>query len=111
VNTWLACLAVVALASISSAQDSKPKPAATFVIPPDINGLKTVIPPPAAAKPLRGGIFDGKGAPDDGINHVINVREFVREGGGYCGICAGAYLACSNFSWGSRHFQCEHHFQ
>lgn len=28
------------------------------------------------------------------------VREFVREGGGYVGICAGAYLACSNFSWG-----------
>ncbi len=28
------------------------------------------------------------------------VREFVREGGGYVGICAGAYLACSGFSWG-----------
>lgn len=29
-----------------------------------------------------------------------NVREFVREGGGYIGICAGAYLACTGFSWG-----------
>ncbi len=29
-----------------------------------------------------------------------NVREFVKNGGGYVGICAGAYLACSNFSWG-----------
>lgn len=29
-----------------------------------------------------------------------NVRSFVREGGGYLGICAGAYLACSEFSWG-----------
>lgn len=29
-----------------------------------------------------------------------NVREFVKSGGGYVGICAGAYLACSNFSWG-----------
>jgi hypothetical protein len=28
------------------------------------------------------------------------VREFVRGGGGYLGICAGAYLACSGFSWG-----------
>lgn len=28
------------------------------------------------------------------------VREFVRHGGGYVGICAGAYLACSGFSWG-----------
>ncbi|MBL9180373.1 MAG: hypothetical protein JNM65_20085 [Verrucomicrobiaceae bacterium] len=145
-----ACLAAVVLASISSAQDSKPKQGTTFVIPPDINGLKTVIPPPVATEPLRVGIFDGKGAPDDGINNVINVlktlpqtavtritaaqmgvidlkqfdvvvfsggsgsqqaksigeaglrnvREFVRGGGGYCGICAGAYLACSNFSWG-----------
>lgn len=28
------------------------------------------------------------------------LREYVRSGGGYIGICAGAYLACSNFSWG-----------
>jgi putative intracellular protease/amidase len=28
------------------------------------------------------------------------VRRFVRAGGGYLGICAGAYLACSGFSWG-----------
>lgn len=28
------------------------------------------------------------------------VRRFVREGGGYIGICAGAYLACSGYSWG-----------
>ena len=28
------------------------------------------------------------------------VREFVEEGGGYVGICAGAYLACSGFDWG-----------
>ncbi len=28
------------------------------------------------------------------------VKEFVEGGGGYIGICAGAYLACSGFSWG-----------
>lgn len=28
------------------------------------------------------------------------VQKFVREGGGYIGICGGAYLACSGFSWG-----------
>lgn len=28
------------------------------------------------------------------------VREFVRHGGGYVGICAGAYLACTGFEWG-----------
>lgn len=29
-----------------------------------------------------------------------NIRQFVSEGNGYVGICAGAYLACSGFSWG-----------
>lgn len=29
-----------------------------------------------------------------------NVREFVRNGGGYVGVCAGAYLACAGFEWG-----------
>ncbi|WP_166646924.1 BPL-N domain-containing protein [Prosthecobacter fusiformis] len=28
-----------------------------------------------------------------------NVREYVRQGGGYVGICAGAYLSCSGFDW------------
>ena len=28
------------------------------------------------------------------------VRSFVKQGGGYIGICAGAYLACSGFDWG-----------
>lgn len=29
-----------------------------------------------------------------------HVRKFVDRGGGYVGICAGAYLACRGFSWG-----------
>jgi hypothetical protein len=29
-----------------------------------------------------------------------NVRAFVEQGGGYLGICAGAYLACAGFDWG-----------
>ena len=28
------------------------------------------------------------------------VKQFVERGGGYVGICAGAYLACEGFSWG-----------
>ncbi|MBL9132092.1 MAG: hypothetical protein JNG86_12890 [Verrucomicrobiaceae bacterium] len=143
------CITAIALVTLASAQEVKPK-SSSFVVPPDINGLKTIVSPPSAPKPVKVGIFDGKGAPGDGINNVINVlktlpqaavtripadqmgvidlkqfdvvvfsggsgsqqsksigeaglknvREFVRGGGGYCGICAGAYLACSNFSWG-----------
>jgi putative intracellular protease/amidase len=120
------------------------------VIPPDLNGYKTVIAPPAKAAAVRIAIFDGKGAPAGGVENVCDrvksmpgstitlvkpeaiaagalkdydvvvfsggsggtqakslgeagrekVREFVRGGGGYVGICAGAYLACSNFDWG-----------
>ena len=28
------------------------------------------------------------------------VHKFIENGGGYVGICAGAYLACDGFSWG-----------
>ena len=34
-----------------------------------------------------------------GEKGVANVRQFVRDGGGYLGICAGAYLACSGYDW------------
>jgi glutamine amidotransferase-like uncharacterized protein len=27
------------------------------------------------------------------------IRRFVQDGGGYIGVCAGAYLACSGFDW------------
>jgi hypothetical protein len=120
-----------------------------FVIPPDINGMKTIIAAPTKTKPIKVAIFDGKGAGNSGIDNTEarlqsipdttvtrikaadwatidlkpydlvvfsggsgsaqaeaigedgrnNVREYVRGGGGYVGICAGAYLACSNFKW------------
>ena len=28
-----------------------------------------------------------------------NIRKFIRQGGGYIGICAGAYLASADYSW------------
>jgi glutamine amidotransferase-like uncharacterized protein len=28
------------------------------------------------------------------------VRRFVEDGGGYLGVCAGAYLACAGYDWG-----------
>lgn len=47
--------------------------------------------------PGGSGSGQSKAIGEAGMN---NVREFVKNGGGYVGICAGAYLACSNFSWG-----------
>ncbi len=47
--------------------------------------------------PGGSGSGQSKGIGETGMK---NVREFVKNGGGYVGICAGAYLACSNFSWG-----------
>ena len=151
------CLTVLVLgaASLLPGQPAEAAPkaktkAAPFVIPPDVNGLKSIIAAPEKTKALKVAIFSGKGAPNDGIEHVTsriksipqatvtrvkaadwatidlkgfdlvvfsggsgsaqaesigeagrnNVREYVRNGGGYVGICAGAYLACSNFKWG-----------
>jgi hypothetical protein len=131
------------------ATDTKPRSAAPFVIPPNINGLKTIIPAPEKSRPLKVAIYNGKGAPIAGIQNMEagiksnpqstvtrvkaeemgtvdlqafdvvvfsggsgssqaeaigeagkkNVREYVRNGGGYVGVCAGAYLACRNFKW------------
>jgi|GEM_PF-460546 len=125
-------------------------PKTPFVVPPDVNGMKSIIAPPEQTRPLKVGIYSGPGAPKSSVDAVIqvlkpfsevtavtltgaevgtlnlsaydvlvfpggtgggqskgigeaglkNVREYVRNGGGYVGICAGAYLACSNFSWG-----------
>lgn len=33
---------------------------------------------------------------------LAQVKSFVEKGGGYVGICAGAYLACEGFSWGAK---------
>ncbi|MBI5397185.1 MAG: succinylglutamate desuccinylase/aspartoacylase family protein [Verrucomicrobia bacterium] len=35
-----------------------------------------------------------------GVEGRARLRKFVEDGGGYIGICAGAYLATSGFSWG-----------
>ena len=132
------------------AQEPSPKAASTpAVVPPDINGYKTIITPPVAAKPVKVLLYNGGGVSKDGVEKVrsavaampgsvatlaspeematldlkaydvvvfcggvarsqakalgeagmSNVREYVRNGGGYVGICAGAYLACTGFDW------------
>ncbi len=131
------------------AQDVEKPAATTFVIPPDANGMKTIIAVPEKTRAIKVGIYLGPGSPQHGVDNVINVlkpfpqvtavilsdkevgilnlrafdvlvfpggsgsgqskgigeaglknvRDFVNNGGGYVGICGGAYLACSNFSW------------
>lgn len=121
-----------------------------FIIPDDINGFKTVIaPPPAAKRPLSIAIYEGAGSGQSGVDNVAdrakqipgtkitripadqmgtvdlsqfdiiafsggsgsgqakaigeagraNVKKFVANGGGYLGICAGAYLATAGYDW------------
>ena len=132
------------------AQDVKKPVTPKFVVPPDVNGSKTIIAPPVKTRELKVGIYRGPGSPQGGVDSVSNVlkpfpqvkvvvlseqdvatlnlssydvlvfpggsgsgqskgigaaglknvRDFVSNGGGYVGICGGAYLACSGFSWG-----------
>ncbi|WP_397382506.1 BPL-N domain-containing protein [Prosthecobacter sp.] len=134
----------------ASAQGVKKAVPAPFVVPPDVNGMKTIIAAPVLTRKIKVGIYRGTGSPQSGVDNVINVlkpfpqatvivlsgqevgslnlssydvlvfpggsgsgqskgigeaglknvREFVKQGGGYVGICGGAYLACSNFTWG-----------
>lgn len=145
-------LAGLPLVRAQNAQDdSAERPAPRFVTPPDVNQHRVAVPPPAAVRPLRIGIYRGPGSGESNVLPVEQrlqqvpefrlsrippeafastdlaahydvlvfaggtgrsqanaigpegraaVREFVRGGGGYLGICAGAYLACSGFEWG-----------
>ena len=47
-----------------------------------------------------GGGSGSKQAGEIGAEGRAAVRKFVDGGGGYLGICAGAYLACKGFDWG-----------
>ena len=151
-STFAFCLASLCTLSLTGQAQTKTtapmKP--PFVVPPNVNGLKTIIAPVTRRRSLNVAVFSGSGSPQSSVDVVVkavghiegakatvlkgteigttdlkafdviafpggsgsgqsktlgeaglkNVREFVREGGGYVGICAGAYLACSNFSWG-----------
>lgn len=46
--------------------------------------------------PGGSGSKQGKALGDDGR---AAVREYVRDGGGFLGVCAGAYLATNDYSW------------
>jgi hypothetical protein len=78
------------------------------VLEPYSQVIATIAPPEAFASlslekydvvvfPGGSGSGQSKGLGEAGLK---SVREFVSNGGGYVGICAGAYLACSNFTWG-----------
>jgi len=47
-------------------------------------------------QPGGSGGEQGKTLGEDGREQI---RSFVRDGGGYVGICAGAYLATNDYSW------------
>ena len=143
----------LSFAHVLKAQDEPSTPAAVklIVIPPDINGLKTIIAGPEAIRPIRVALYEGPGSGDGGVINVeasahqiegatvtrltpaeigtvnlsnrfdvvvfsggsgsaqakaigeagrANIRDFVKNGGGYVGVCAGAYLACAGYDWG-----------
>jgi glutamine amidotransferase-like uncharacterized protein len=46
--------------------------------------------------PGGSGSKQSKGLEEAGVDQV---RAFVEAGGGFVGICAGAYLACNHYSW------------
>ncbi len=54
---------------------------APFVIPPDINGHRTIFPGPllAETRPLRVGVYEGHGSAEGGIVNVSNTLRDFRE--------------------------------
>ncbi len=70
--------ATFSLAQVLKAQDEPATPAAAkpIVIPPDINGLKTIVAGPGSIRPIRVALYDGPGSGDGG---VINVEASAHQ--------------------------------
>ena len=121
----LLLLAILAWKSNAFAEDAKPAPALRIALFDDAGsfgkGVPSVKEQLGRAKNLRVTVLKAEDvqAGLDGCQVVIftggsgskqaqaigesgreKVRHFVEQGGGYLGICAGAYLACDGFSWG-----------
>jgi glutamine amidotransferase-like uncharacterized protein len=119
---FTALLSLLALATFSVAADEKPIRVALFDDTGSAGkGVPNVKEQLAKAKEIQVTVMNGADiqAGLDGYDVVIftggsgskqsktignqgreNVHKFVEKGGGYVGICAGAYLACDGFSWG-----------
>ena len=59
----------------ASAQDAKKPAPAPFVIPPDVNGMKSIIPAPLQTREITVGIYCGPGSPRSGVDNVLNVLK------------------------------------
>jgi len=63
-------------------------------------GVPSVSEQLAKAGDIEVATLDGGGIRAGLSGYDVVARRFVEAGGGYVGICAGAYLACDGFSWG-----------
>ena len=70
---------------------------------PSPQSLKLSISPTARSCLIHPGGSASKQAKCLGEKGRAKVRSFIEDGGGYVGICAGAYLATSDYRW-SLHF-------
>jgi len=82
-------------ANLTAILDADPRAAVHRVGPPDIAagalGQFDVVIFPGGSGKAEAGALDKEG--------VEAVRTFVRNGGGYIGICAGAFLSSTNYDW------------
>jgi putative intracellular protease/amidase len=101
--------AIVRVAIFSDGGVSKNDPAQIQACLPESEGLSVKR---ITAKEIREGGLEGfdviihPGGSGSGQAKALGeegrerVRQFVREGGGYIGVCAGAYLASAEYPWG-----------
>ena len=96
----------VAIYTHSNGAGTGPKNLQRFLIPE--NGYRSELISPEEIRAGRLAAFDvlimpggsgslqSKNLQEKGLEEI---RNFVQKGGGYCGICAGSYLASSDYTW------------
>jgi len=70
---------VIGVCSPTLAQDEEKPKTTKFVVPPDVNGNKTVIALPETRRPIKVGVYSGPGAPQSSVDAVVKVMKPFTE--------------------------------
>jgi hypothetical protein len=74
----LTLLLIVCVSTFAQEEEKKAAPP-KFVVPPDVNGNKTVIALPENRRPIKVGVYSGPGAPQSSVDAVVKVMKPFAE--------------------------------
>ena len=71
------CLALLSLLPLAGQAQTTAAKKPPFVVPPDVNGLKTIIAPVSSQRPLKVAVFSGSGSPQSSVDAVVKTVSHI----------------------------------